>query len=1079
MSVYAAYEITICKSKSCAVIALDPELNSIYTTGDITVGCSSARSGDQHTCALSIDGNVFHRANNVFCSVTAIVGFNTVCKSIALNSNVLDITYASGGTGLKNDTANGLVCIALTLNVNYKVLECNCIPYLDCRSIACVNDSTVLNGSITLNAHTAIRIACSKSITAEVKSNSLRNCELIGSVINISSENDYVAFRSCSNCCLKLSLSSYLNLRYLSSSVYTVFINYLLAVNGSNITCKFITVQVKIQELGNYDIFIIICHQLNGNNLTFIILSAISSLNSYFKRCKVISIKCRYTAFSHDILMVILSIRAELLTAKHRVERLVNHFSIRILSQIHSTVSISCFNTIPTALRTAACIHISVVGHTAVVDYNILANSYVVKNGLIIRINRNFTDQHTAHTISVILIRCGNVIVSIQTACYSNILEDMLSRILNRTNYTAQAGVKGTPETRDYSIFVNCNILEGHGAAATGITNDTRSTVVVGCVCRILNCNIFESTIAPCTACDCGNVTALNEALCIFNCYIFDRCIPNVCKQTDRAIVIPIIAQRPTALVHILNGMALTVERAFEVRLVSTDRIECDGFSVRAHLIQIDVVHELNDNALKHIAALYASIKSLEIIPGSDFDNFKFVPLSIISLYGLTESSICVAGALGVVIPTEEFSIVHICVLNEMEVSAARSVVNQIEVLVRNTAVEVVSITANGIRIIIHSIKEQNVVSTTDILIAGTAGNCSCRSAVDELNNATIGYQSTRINFTRVVNNNVTGICAIIRNKPCAIGIETCADTGCMSLAICGYSDSSGVLTSLKNYLKSLTGSLIVIATENTSCAGSATAKRCDRTGVDTVLELNSSAYSNVIVTLASTVHQAKNTARFASFRCYVSCVRAVSDSNINLRLADLRIHMSDKTTHIIGSINSTTENVTVLNYAYSLMLRDIIADKCCDAGTEDVLTCAILTGSAVNVNVRQLYVGNVCSVNVAKQTKAVLCTAGFSSIRNIAGRTQTGNCMISAIKVTGEHLNTIGSRSLIIVTRTNRCPTYACKINVSRQLNKHTFIGLTCVDLVTKCNKILKVSDFQISLKFLIAVWCICCLIF
>jgi hypothetical protein len=62
--------------------------------------------------------------------------------------------------------------------------------------------------------------------------------------------------------------------------------------------------------------------------------------------------------------VVILAVGSVLLTAKHRVERLVDHFGIGILSHIHTTVSIAFFNTLPTT----ACIGVSIVRGVAVVN---------------------------------------------------------------------------------------------------------------------------------------------------------------------------------------------------------------------------------------------------------------------------------------------------------------------------------------------------------------------------------------------------------------------------------------------------------------------------------------------------------------------------------------------------------------------------------------------------------------------------------------------------------------------------------------------------------------------------------------
>ena len=225
MSVYAALNIGIYKVKRCAIIALDPDLDTVYIAADATVGSCATRSGNEHTCTVSIDGNIFHRTDNVFSCVAAIVRFDTVGKSIALNCYIFDGTNASGRTGLEYDTANGLVGITLALNVNYKILECNCVPNLDCRGVACVNNCTVLDGRIVLDTHTAVSVASGKSLSTEVQSDCLSDSKLCCTVVNVCGQHDGVAILSCCNSCIKLSLGRNLECGTRSSE-------FILSVNG-------------------------------------------------------------------------------------------------------------------------------------------------------------------------------------------------------------------------------------------------------------------------------------------------------------------------------------------------------------------------------------------------------------------------------------------------------------------------------------------------------------------------------------------------------------------------------------------------------------------------------------------------------------------------------------------------------------------------------------------------------------------------------------------------------------------------------------------------------------------------------
>ena len=228
----ATLNLTVLQAKSCAVVTLNPKLDTSYTTRDRAVGCSSARSRDEHTSTLSGDSNVLHSTDYILCSIATVVCLDTVGESSTLDGYVLDRTYLSGRTALEHDTANSLVSIALTLNVDYEVFECSSIPYLDSSSVACVNNVTVLHSRIALDAHTAPCIACGKSLTAEVKSDSLSDGKLICTVVDVSSHYDSLDISIC-KCSVEFSLCC----NFCSSSnrsINTISVNNLVTISRFN-----------------------------------------------------------------------------------------------------------------------------------------------------------------------------------------------------------------------------------------------------------------------------------------------------------------------------------------------------------------------------------------------------------------------------------------------------------------------------------------------------------------------------------------------------------------------------------------------------------------------------------------------------------------------------------------------------------------------------------------------------------------------------------------------------------------------------------------------------------------------------
>ena len=207
VSIDTALDVAVNQIQRSTVSTLDPDLDTVHAAGNGAVGSGTARSGDQHTGAYSVDGDVLQRTDDVLGRVAAVVGLDTVGQSRTLDGDVLDRINASGRAGLKHDTANDLACIALALYVNDKVLECNCIPYLDCRSVACVNNSTILNGRIVLNAHTAESVTSGQDLTAQIQGDSLLKLELVGAVVDVRSQDDLIAILGSGESGIQLSLS--------------------------------------------------------------------------------------------------------------------------------------------------------------------------------------------------------------------------------------------------------------------------------------------------------------------------------------------------------------------------------------------------------------------------------------------------------------------------------------------------------------------------------------------------------------------------------------------------------------------------------------------------------------------------------------------------------------------------------------------------------------------------------------------------------------------------------------------------------------------------------------------------------
>ena len=206
MSEDATHDLGLLQGQRCAVVALDGDLDAVHTTADGAVGSSAAGSGDQHTSALCVDGDIFHGTDDVLSCVAAIISLDTIGQSFTLDGHILDGTNAGSGAGLQNNTADGLVCIALALHVDHQVFECGSIPNLDGSGIACMDNGTILDGGIALHAHAAISVAGSQGIAAQIQSDSLGDSQLISTVVNVSSHDDDIAILSYCQRCVQFSL---------------------------------------------------------------------------------------------------------------------------------------------------------------------------------------------------------------------------------------------------------------------------------------------------------------------------------------------------------------------------------------------------------------------------------------------------------------------------------------------------------------------------------------------------------------------------------------------------------------------------------------------------------------------------------------------------------------------------------------------------------------------------------------------------------------------------------------------------------------------------------------------------------
>ena len=225
VSKHAALDLGINQAQRCTVVALDGDLDAVHAALNGAVGSSAAGSGDQHTGALGIDVDLIHGTDDVLSCVAAVVSLDTIGQSCALDGHILDGTNAGSGAGLQNNTADGLVCIALALYINNQVLECGSIPNLDGSGVACVNNGTILDGGIVLHAHAAVCVTGGQGLAAQIQSDGLGNGQLLITVVDVCGHDDGIAILSCCQCCVQFSLGSDLDGRMLGTKLS-------LSING-------------------------------------------------------------------------------------------------------------------------------------------------------------------------------------------------------------------------------------------------------------------------------------------------------------------------------------------------------------------------------------------------------------------------------------------------------------------------------------------------------------------------------------------------------------------------------------------------------------------------------------------------------------------------------------------------------------------------------------------------------------------------------------------------------------------------------------------------------------------------------
>ena len=215
----SALDLGVLQSQRSAVSALDPQLDGVLVTADVTVGGSAAGSGDQQAGALGIDGDVLHGIDDILSCVAAVVSLDTIGQSCAHDGHILDGANTGSRALLQNDTADGLVGIALALDIDHKVLECSSIPNLDGSGVACVDNGTILDGGIALDAHAAVSIAGGQGLAAQIQGDGLGDGQLSSAVVDVSSQDDGIAFLSCCQSGIQFSLGGNLDGRILGSEL--------------------------------------------------------------------------------------------------------------------------------------------------------------------------------------------------------------------------------------------------------------------------------------------------------------------------------------------------------------------------------------------------------------------------------------------------------------------------------------------------------------------------------------------------------------------------------------------------------------------------------------------------------------------------------------------------------------------------------------------------------------------------------------------------------------------------------------------------------------------------------------------
>ena len=205
-----AYNITVNQGQRSTVGALDPQLDTLLAAGEGAVGSGAAGSGDVHSDADSINGNILHGADDGLGCVAAVGGLDTIGNALscsAVNVDLLDFINTCSIL-LNNDTANSIAGGAGAGHIDIQIGDLSSVPDLDGSNGAGMVQFTIGNNdAVILQGQAIVSCAGGQSVTAQIQGDRLGDLQMIGSVVDISSQADNIAVLCLCNRIIQLSFS--------------------------------------------------------------------------------------------------------------------------------------------------------------------------------------------------------------------------------------------------------------------------------------------------------------------------------------------------------------------------------------------------------------------------------------------------------------------------------------------------------------------------------------------------------------------------------------------------------------------------------------------------------------------------------------------------------------------------------------------------------------------------------------------------------------------------------------------------------------------------------------------------------